>query len=453
MTLENKEINILNLYIDNEELFSKCENLVFEDVWSTSILQTKYKIIKYYHSKGSKVDSLLVNTQLTKKGHTKSEILKIQGKPDTRLEKNIEVYVKEIFDAWCKRKMLPKLELSHSELSSESGDVDYHLDEIKSVIGNIEEKKHNLSKDKSIKDIYDEAFEELLKDQESTTEVPGYSWGIDDLDKATNGARQGVTLVIGPPSMGKSSLMITLLKHIGIKQKKPIMIFSLEMSSNKLMKNLWANVLEINSFGIHGGKLNDDNLMKIKQFKSMLSDNIYIDDTPNITWQYIEAKTKSFRKKYPISQEIVVIIDYVQIMRNTPEETKGITEEQQHSIRANSLLGVSKTQNLCMLWLSQMGRESYKEGKEPNLQSAKGSGAWEANAESVWALFRPEFFDPDATDPKTGESLKGIGKIIILKNRYGPIKTILARFKGQYSSYENYQRDDGITTNNESNPF
>lgn len=444
MTLEEKEINILNLYIENESLFDKCENLVFDEIWSTSILNLKYKIIKYYHSKGTKVDSLLVNTQLQKKGHGKNDILRIQGKPDHRLEKNIEIYMKEIFDAWCKRKLLPKLESSHSELSSEAGDVDVNIEEIKSVISDIEEIKHNLSKDVTIHEIYKETLEELLRDQDNKNPTTGYSWGIKRLDELTDGAKQCPILVIGPPAMGKSSLMVTMIKHIGFKQKAPIMVFSLEMSRKKLMKNILANILQINSYGIHGGKLSDDNLTKVKQFESMLSDSVFIDDTPGITWQYIEAKVKRMRKKVPIDKTIVVIIDYIQIMRNTPDETKGISEEQQQSIRANALQDLSKKYNLCLVQLSQMSRENIKTKKEPTMQDAKGSGAWESNAEMVWGLFRPEYFDPEATEvtDKGVISLKGIGKIIILKNRYGEIGTVLAKFKGHLSSFEDYIPDD-----------
>lgn len=441
MDLFTKESSVLNLYTYNENLFDSCEQFAFEDIWSTSLFQMKFKIIKYYHSKNAKPDSDLINNQLSKKGYGKADILKSFGKPNQSIEKHIGEYMKDIFDAWCRRKLLPKLESSHSELSNESGDVDVNLDEIKSIIADIEAIKNNLSKEKSIHQIYDETLDEILDSVRNKNKVIGYSTGLTDLDHVCGGLKQEVIVIGSPPAAGKSSLMVNLIDSVAIKQEKPMMVFSLEMPARQLMKNMIANNNEINSYAIRGGSLLDEDLLKIKSYKNKLKDNLIIDETPAITWQYMESKIRLARKKIPMNQLMVVIVDYFQIMRNTPEETKGLSSEEQLSLRANGLLELSKKYNLCMIELSQITREVGKrDNKKPTMGDLKGSGAIEANAVIVILLYRPDYFEDNPME--NGMSLKGLCEMNIAKNRYGETKRIYVRFKGKYSSFEDYKQDD-----------
>lgn len=442
MDLKQKEREILNLYADNADLFVNCEHLVFDNLWSTNFNKVKYKIITYNHSKGKKSDTYLLSNMLIKSGCNKKEIGLEVSEPNYKIAKNVDEYVKDIFDEYSKRQLTPLLQRVHSELSSELGDVSSCLEDLKTAVNDIELIKNNLSIERSVKDIHREAFKELLEAQESGNKLAGYSYGLKDLDNLTSGAKQEVILVIAPPAMGKSSLMVNIIKHIGIKQRNPVLVHSLEMPAKQLIKNIWANALEINSKGIRNAQLSDENLLKIKNFESALEDNLIIDDTPGITWQYMETRVRKMRKKIPLEKVIVVIVDYVQIMRNIPEETKGINSEEQQSLRANGLMELSKKYNLCLIELSQIGRERGKsEDKEPSMSDAKGSGAWEANAVQCWGLIRPEYFTKNPME--NGISLKGLCKIKVLKNRYGEIGNIFTKFKGYYSAFEDYSLDEG----------
>lgn len=437
MDLKIKEREILNLYADNADLFVNCEHLVFENLWSTNFNKIKYKIIKYNHEKSKKSDTYLLSNMLIKAGCSKKEIGLEVSEPNYKIAKNVEEYVKDIFDEYSKRQLTPLLQKIHSELNSELGDVNSCLEDLKSAVNDIELIKNNLSIERSVHDIHDDALKELLDAQEKEGELIGYSYGLRDLDKLTCGAKQEVILVIAPPAAGKSTLMVHITKSIAIDQKKPVCIFSLEMPATQLMKNIWANALQINSYGIRSGGLSDENLLKVKNFKSLLQDNLVIDDTPGITYQYMETRIRKIRKKIPLDTVIVVMVDYVQIMRNIPEETKGFSEEGQHGLRSNGLLELSKKYNLCLIQLSQISRETGKrENKEPTLSDAKGSGSWEANSVQCWAIFRPDYYEKDPMDGDI--SLKGLCKIKVLKNRYGSVGDIYTRFKGHLSSFEDY---------------
>ena len=69
------------------------------------------------------------------------------------------------------------------------------------------------------------------------------------------------------------------------------------MPSIEIMNNIFANYSEINSRAIRQGSVDEMDIDKIKSLKERLKSNFSIDDTGGITWQYIEAKIKAFRKR------------------------------------------------------------------------------------------------------------------------------------------------------------
>jgi replicative DNA helicase len=440
MDLKEKEREVLNLYADNADLFVNCEHLVFENLWSTNFNKVKYKIIKYNHDKGKKSDTYLLSNMLIKAGCNKKEIGLEVSEPNYKIAKNVDEYVKDIFDEYSKRQLTPLLQRVHSELSSELGDVSSCLEDLKTAVNDIESIKNNLSVDKKATDIFDQAFNELMEAQNNVKEIVGYSTGLTDLDKVCGGLKQEVIVVGSPPGSGKSSLMVNIIDNVAIKQGKPVAVFSLEMPATQLMKNMWANNLTINSYAIRGGGLLDEDLLKVKKYKQRLKDNLVIDDTPGITWQYMETRIRKMRKTVPMNELIVVMVDYIQIMRNTIEETRGISSEEQLGLRSNGLMELSKKYNLCMIELSQLSRDVGKrENKKPVMGDLKGSGAIEANAVIIILLYRADYYETDPMD--NGMSLKGLCELNIAKNRYGETKRIYVRFEGKYSAFKDYAPD------------
>jgi len=453
MTLKEKERAILNLYADNENLFEGCSHLVFDDLWSSNINIAKYKIIKSNHLVNKKTDIFLINNQLKKIGFSPSEIILEGGDADYRIAKNVSEYVNDIFDEYSKRKIIPILQTVHSELGSELADVNSCIDDLKLVVSDIESIKNNLSIDRNIEDIFDEAFEEFMEAQNNKDETIGHSYGIKDLDKITSGAKQEVIVVGARPGMGKTSLIINIAKHIAIDKGEPLIIFSLEMPAKQLMKNIWANVLEVNSWQIRSGNVSDEDVLRIKSLRDKIKRNLIIDDTPAITWQYARTKIRKVRKQLniPMSTLIVAMIDYLQLMRNVKEETIGKSKEDQVGERCNGLLETSKTENVCMIELSQLSREVEKRNPPyPLMSDLKDSGAIEANAVQIWLLYRADYYENNPVDKDSGMNLKGLCEINVAKNRYGSTGKVYVKFEGKYSAFKDYVHDSGFTNNNES---
>ena len=438
MELKEKERSILNLYADNADLFVGCEHLVFNELWHTDFNRKKYQIIAFNHNNGKKSDTYLIANQLKKAGFNSKVISEETADANYKIAKNVSEYVKDIFDEYSKRLLIPKLQYMHSELTSEVADVNGCLEGLKSIIGDIEAIKNNLSVERKVEDIFDKAFEELMEAQNSDKSIIGYSTGLKELDEVCCGLKQEVIVVGSPPGCGKSSLMVNIIDNVSVKQGMPMLVHSLEMPATQLMKNMWANNLQINSYEIRSGRLSDDDLVSIKNYKQKLKDNLIIDDTPGLTWQYIETRVRKMRKTIPAEQVIVVLVDYIQIMRNSIEESRGIGTSEQYDLRCNGLMEISKKYNVCMIELSQVTREVGKrENKKPTMGDLKGGGGIEANAVQVWMLYRPDYFE---TDPEeNGISLKGLCEINVAKNRYGETKRLYVKFRGEHSAFEDFK--------------
>ena len=97
--------------------------------------------------------------------------------------------------------------------------------------------------------------------------------------------------------------------------------------------------------------------------------------------------------------------------------------------------------------LSQLNRESEKEKRDPRLSDLRESGAIEQDADVVFILHRPK--KTNDSDEDSG-LVEGVGsgdveqlKLIIAKQRNGPVGDIDLIFNRSYTRFQNYTNDYG----------
>ena len=451
MNLSEVESNILGTYASVPDLFQDVEHLVSEHLFSQGINRVIYKTIKENHSKGITTDFILLMDTLAKLGYSKKQAVDNASLIvyDANTAHSPIPKVTILFDALIKRSLTPLLAEAHSEFNSDACDVHDTLNKLRNKITDIDAVMNNVSKERDIKTIFKEAVGEIETAMKAKSELTGYTTGIKNLDEITSGICPGVTVIGAVPGAGKSTLLIHLIKTLAINKDVPIIFFSLEMPATRIIKHLIANDQNINTGALRIGDIDTAKLTAINYSETKYNYNLILDDTPGITWQYMEAKIRKVRKKVPMSKTIVVMIDYIQLMENSPDEIKGRTDEALISLRCRKIQNMWKKYNIAFIELSQLSREVGKRNPpRPIISDLKESGAIEANADQVWLLYRPDYYSKNPTSP-TGEDLKGLVEIGVVKNRYGRTGAEYARFNPAFARFSDYVKNEDIKSDSE----
>jgi replicative DNA helicase len=102
---------------------------------------------------------------------------------------------------------------------------------------------------------------------------------------------------------------------------------------------------------------------------------------------------------------------------------------------------LAKELSVPVIALSQLSRAVETRGgsKRPQLSDLRESGAIEQDADIVSFIYRPEYYQ--ILEDEDGNSLKGIGEIIIAKHRNGALEDVRLKWDGQYALFSNLDDD------------
>lgn len=273
-------------------------------------------------------------------------------------------------------------------------------------------------------------IDEARKHEDSLTGCPT---GFTRLDRLTGGwQRSDLIIVAARPSMGKTAFTLSIARNAAVDFNKPVAIFSLEMSSQQLVKRLISAETELPAEKIIKGQLAEHEMVQLMKKSGALGDApIFIDDTPAINIFELRAKCRRLKMQHDIQ---LVVIDYLQLMTSS-ENGKSGNREQEISSISRALKSIAKELNIPIIALSQLSRKVEDRGgnKRPILSDLRESGAIEQDADLVCFLYRPEYYGFDEDDE--GNSTKGVAEVIIAKHRNGALDRVRVRFIDQYIKF------------------
>jgi len=266
-----------------------------------------------------------------------------------------------------------------------------------------------------LRDALAESFDRLDELHRKGTGLRGVATGFGDLDKKLSGMQTANLLILAArPSVGKTTLAMNIAEHVGVHEKIPVGIFSLEMSKNQLVDLMIASVSDIDAWKITTGNLTEEDFESISTAMAVLAEApIYIDDTPGIS--VMEIRTKARRLQMETGLQFL-IVDYLQLVhgRNLENRVQEVSEISQ------SLKNLARELNIPLLAISQLSRAvESRQAKIPQLADLRESGAIEQDADVVMFLYREDQDD-----------LENI-KLSIAKHRNGPLGELDLRFKGE----------------------
>lgn len=260
----------------------------------------------------------------------------------------------------------------------------------------------------------------------------GVASGFDGVDQVTGGwQKSDLVILAARPSMGKTAFALTIARNAAVDSKKPVAVFSLEMSSVQCYARLQAGESDIDVERILKRGLDPfEQSMIYERCNSLLKAPIYIDDTAGLTVFQLRNKARRLKREKKIE---LIVIDYLQLM-SSGERTHN--REAEISYISRSLKKLAKELDIPIIALSQLSRDVEKRpDKVPQLSDLRESGAIEQDADIVMFIYRPEYYKI-MTD-EAGNSTEGKAMIIIAKHRSGSLGDPVLNFQGRITKFSN----------------
>ena len=341
---------------------------------------------------------------------------------------NIDYYAGIVRDKWLLREMIAQASDIINEAYDPGGETNEKLDEAERKIFAITDKKI-ADNAEIIKDLVMRAYE-LIEKREGK-HVTGIATGFYELDDITCGLQNGEMIIVaGRPSMGKTSLALNIAEHIGVVNKIPVAVFSLEMSKQQLAERFLCSLSQIDSQLVRKGMLSTEYYKKLNDSCALLYEApIYVDDTSTLTPLELRAKARRLKSRHNIQ---AVCVDYMQLMHIATTQV----ESRQQEITAISryLKSLARELNVPVVVVSQLNRAPEgREGHRPRMSDLRESGSIEQDADVVMLLHREDYYhrgEPDYSPNNTAE-------LIIAKQRNGPTGVVELRFWERFTRFDN----------------
>ncbi|MBQ3687331.1 MAG: DnaB-like helicase C-terminal domain-containing protein, partial [Treponema sp.] len=157
---------------------------------------------------------------------------------------------------------------------------------------------------------------------------------------------------------------------------------------------------------------------------------LYMVDTPNMKLLDLRAMARRMKVKNDVK---IIFIDYIGLITLDNEDKMEMFTQQ--SLISKSLKSLARELEIPIVVLCQVARAA--EGEEPNLAQLRGSGSIEQDADVVM------FIHGERQKQKEGEEYNPVQdrKLIVAKQRNGPIGDVPVLFISSYTKFENKSKE------------
>jgi len=361
--------------------------------------------------------------QLDGVGGTDYLVALVEGVPDAG---NAEYYARLTRDKALLRELIVAgNEIIHEayETQDEAGDV---IDWAENRVFQIASQQIG-DQAQPLKSLLDQTFE-VLERQEGQM-LTGLATGFGQLDELTSGFQNGDMVVMAArPSMGKTSLVLNMAEYMAAVDKRPVAIFSMEMSKEQLAQRLLASHARFGLRRMRRGMIQAEDWTALQTAAGELEQSpILIDDSPLLTVLQLRAKARRLKATYDIQ---CIFLDYLQLMTYSGRATsryEQITEISRGIKALGRELGIPV---VCAAQLNRgpAGRESHR----PRMSDLRESGSIEQDADLVMLLHCEDYYHQgEAHYDSTGTT-----ELIIAKQRNGPTGVVYLTFVKEYTRFE-----------------
>lgn len=264
-----------------------------------------------------------------------------------------------------------------------------------------------------------ERYDELAR--LNGTGVSGLPTGMRDLDEKLLGiADDDLVIVAARPSIGKTAFALTICHNLSIRKDRRGLLFSMEMSANRIGDRLLAMDSGVDRGAIRRNQLSRDSFEQLSLSVGRMAEAPFmIDDTPGLNTTQLAARARLMQHNRGLDY---IVIDYLQLMRY-PGLEKEYERVSAISVELKELARSLKVPVICLAQLNR-GPES-RESHRPRMSDLRGSGSIEQDADTILLLHREEFYHKDDDLWRRENPHKiGLAEVIVDKQRDGVTGTV-----------------------------
>ncbi len=356
----------------------------------------------------------------------------VEGVPNAGL---VDYYAKTVRD----KALLRDLIRAGNEIVSEV--YDSH-DEASAIIDSAEGKVFRIAQehvgDQAIKldGLITHVFEVIEKS--SGQMITGLPSGYHALDEMTSGFQKNEMIILGArPSMGKTSILLNIAENMAVTEKKPVVVYSLEMSKEQIAQRLLSAYSRFNLRQMRRGMISPEDWTKLQMAAGDLEQApMFIDDSPMLTILQLRAKARRLKASQDIQ---CIFIDYLQLMTYS-----GRADSRQEQITeiSRGIKALARELQVPIICAAQLNRgPTDRPSQRPRMSDLRESGSIEQDADVVMLLHNEDYYHKG----EEGYNPTGFTELIIEKQRNGPTGVCKFTFMKEYTRFEPYADPSSYT--------
>ncbi|MBU2568155.1 MAG: replicative DNA helicase [Elusimicrobia bacterium] len=433
------EMAVLGCMIIEKEAIERCLEILDDRHFYRDAHRRIFGVIKKLYVENFPVDTISVTEELKKEkilqdvggvGYVAALINSVSTAA------NVEHYARIVREKSLLRELI-RAGTSIAEAAYKgSNDVSDLIDSAEKEIFAISQAGDNrgFSTPKTLVPLILERIESLMTDRKAVIGVPS---GFAELDALTSGFQpSNLVIIAGRPGMGKTSFCMNVAASIAMKHKKPVGIFSLEMSQQELMFRMVCSEAWVNSHEVRQGIISKKSWPVITTTADKIYNApIYIDDSSNLSVLEIRTRARRLFSDLRAKEQTLsmIVIDYLQLLKGG---SRFENRQQEISEISRGLKELAKDLNIPVIAVSQLSRRPEERGRDgrPQLSDLRESGALEQDADLVVFIYREEMYKAYDKD------LEGKAKIIVAKQRNGPTDEIEMKFFKEFTKFERLEK-------------
>ena len=411
------KIELIDRVLGSESMHDRTHSLIWKSMLSI-------------HARCGTIDLHTVAEALSQSGKLKAiggkdKLQKLQDLAPHGVD--LEDYAKQIQGLYLRRLLTVDLLDAIAKLGNDtSKPIEEVLQSVERLVYGVTQQQ-SASKFLSFADVSTGIFAKIEERAESKLPL-GLPTGFYDLDNWTNGFQPEKSIyLVGESGTGKTSWACQVAEYMAYTESRPVLYFSLEMSTEALFIRRVAAAAKVDSSRIKSGRINSHEWEPIGHGISKLSanSNFVVEDSSGLTIEDIASKARKYKSDN--GDLGAIFIDHLGLINHAPLP---VFEGNSHIAR--SVMALAKELQVPIVVLCQLNSDfkGRKDKRPIETDIAYGSVAKQC-ADIIIGLYRHEKYEPE------NPYYKGVAEMILLKHRDGRTGTIELIFDAQYTAFQN----------------